>query len=70
MLLPVTAAALAINRREPKRALELLEPVAYLQLKDGQAAGVEFQSILDHRGESPNSLLYPLAIWVAPVPQR
>ena len=27
MLLPVTAAALAINRREPKRALELLEPV-------------------------------------------
>jgi eukaryotic-like serine/threonine-protein kinase len=81
LLLPVTAAALAINQREPERALELLEPVkaydhapsaefwplylrgqAYLQLKDGQAAGAEFQSILDHRGDSPDSLLYPLAL--------
>jgi hypothetical protein len=35
---------------------------AYLQLKDGQAAGAEFQNILDHRGESPDSLLYPLAL--------
>ena len=34
---------------------------AYLQLKDGQAAAVEFQSILDHRGEYPNAPLYPLA---------
>jgi eukaryotic-like serine/threonine-protein kinase len=34
---------------------------AYLQLKDGAAAAVEFRSILDHRGEVPISLLYPLA---------
>jgi len=78
--LPVTAAALALQRGEPARALELLEPVgrydhapsaefwplylrgqAYLQLKDGQAAGVQFKSILDHRGEVPASMLYPLA---------
>lgn len=78
--LPVTAAALAIARREPAEALELLEPVktydhapsaefwpiylrgqAYLQSKDGAAAGAEFQRILDHRGEVPGSILYPLA---------
>jgi len=78
--LPVTAAALAIQRGEPARGLELLEPVgrydhapsaefwpiylrgqAYLQLKDGRAAGLQFQSILDHRGEVPTSMLYPLA---------
>jgi tetratricopeptide (TPR) repeat protein len=78
--LPVTAAAVALQRREPARALELLEPVkpydhapasefwpaylrgqAYLQLKDGPAAGVQFRSILDHRGEAPTSALYPLA---------
>ena len=34
---------------------------AYLQLKDGAAAAAEFQSILDHRGEVPASVLYPLA---------
>jgi tetratricopeptide (TPR) repeat protein/predicted Ser/Thr protein kinase len=34
---------------------------AYLAQKDGRAAGVEFQSILDHRGEYPNAPLYPLA---------
>jgi hypothetical protein len=28
---------------------------------DGRAAGAEFQSILDRRGEVPNSVLYPLA---------
>jgi tetratricopeptide (TPR) repeat protein len=33
----------------------------YLQLKDGRAAGLQFQSILDHRGEVPSSMLYPLA---------
>lgn len=33
----------------------------YLQLKDGRAAGGQFQSILDHRGEVPTSMLYPLA---------
>ena len=78
--LPVTAAALAIERGEPARGLERLEPVkpydrapsaefwpvylrgqAYLQLKNGGAAGAEFQSILDRRGEVPVSVLYPLA---------
>ena len=78
--LPVTAAALAIQRGEPARGLELLEPVrpydrapslefwpaylrgqAYLQLKDGEAARVQFRNILDHRGEVPGSMLYPLA---------
>jgi hypothetical protein len=34
---------------------------AYLQLKDGRAAAAEFRSILDHRGEVPASILYPLA---------
>ena len=76
----MTAAALALTRHEPAKALELLEPVrtydhapsgefwpaylrgqAYLQAKDGAAAGVQFQSILDHRGEVPASVLYPLA---------
>jgi len=78
--LPVTAAALAMQRGEPSAALKLLEPVkaydhapsaefwpsyirgqAYLALKDGAAAGVQFQNILDHRGEVPASVLYPLA---------
>jgi len=78
--LPVTAAALAIERGEPARGLEQLEPVkpygrtpssefwpvylrgqAYVQLKNGGAAGAEFQSILDRRGEVPASVLYPLA---------
>ena len=34
---------------------------AYLRLKDGRAASVQFQSILEHRGEVPASALYPLA---------
>src|SRR6185295_7498679 len=34
---------------------------AYLEMKDGQQAAVEFQRILDHRGEVPASALYPLA---------
>ena len=78
--LPVTAAALAIERGEPSRGLEQLEPVkpydrtpssefwpvylrgeAYVRMKDGAAAGAEFQSILDRRGEVPASILYPLA---------
>ena len=78
--LPVTAAALAIQRGDAARAVALLEPVrpydhapsvefwpaylrgqAYLQLKDGAAAGVQFRNILDHRGEVPGSMLYPLA---------
>jgi hypothetical protein len=34
---------------------------AHLQVKDGAAARKEFQTILDHRGQIPVSLLYPLA---------
>jgi tetratricopeptide (TPR) repeat protein len=34
---------------------------AYLQSKNGAAARQEFQTILDHRGQLPVSLLYPLA---------
>src|SRR4029077_6159821 len=38
-----------------------LRGLAYFQLKAGPAAAVQFQSIVDHRGEVPASLLYPLA---------
>jgi hypothetical protein len=38
-----------------------LRGVAYLQLKNGRAAGVQFEGILSHRGEAPTSPLYPLA---------
>jgi eukaryotic-like serine/threonine-protein kinase len=77
---PVTEAMLALQRREARRALELLEPVrqyehapsaefwpAYLRGQAHLAAGeplqatAQFQSILDHRGESPTSPLYALA---------
>ncbi len=34
---------------------------AYLKLGRGAEAAVEFQKILDHRGQSPLSVLYPLA---------
>jgi hypothetical protein len=80
MSVPVTAAMVAMARRDAQHALELLDPVkpydhapssefwplylrgqAYLELKDGRAAAVQFQSIVDHRGEVPASLLYPLA---------
>jgi hypothetical protein len=30
-------------------------------LKDGRAAGAQFQSIVDHRGEAPTSPLFALA---------
>jgi eukaryotic-like serine/threonine-protein kinase len=35
--------------------------LAYLDLKSGNEAAVEFQTILDHRGEATLSVLYPLA---------
>jgi hypothetical protein len=38
-----------------------LRGLAYLRLKDGQSAIGQFRSILDHRGEVPASMLYPLA---------
>ncbi len=34
---------------------------AFLQMRNGVAASVEFQSIVDRRGEVPGSILYPLA---------
>jgi hypothetical protein len=34
---------------------------AYLRLRDGAKAAVEFQKILDHRGVQPGSELWPLA---------
>jgi eukaryotic-like serine/threonine-protein kinase len=34
---------------------------AYLALRDGRSAGAQFETILNHRGESPDSPLYPLA---------
>ena len=40
---------------------QYLRGLAYLNLKSGNAAAVEFQRILDHRGEAPLSVLYPLA---------
>ena len=34
---------------------------AFLKLKKGSEAAVEFQKMIDHRGKSPRSYLYPLA---------
>src|SRR4030095_2259230 len=34
---------------------------AYLKLKQGTEAATEFQKILDHRGQAPLSVLYPMA---------
>jgi tetratricopeptide (TPR) repeat protein len=36
--------------------------LGYLRAKDGEAAAIEFQKIIDHRGVSPTSELYPLAL--------
>ena len=78
--LPVAAAALALQAREPMKALALLEPVraytrargaefwpeyvrahAYLMAKKPAEARREFEAILAHRGEAPDSLIFPLA---------
>jgi eukaryotic-like serine/threonine-protein kinase len=78
--LPVAAAALAVNARDPSGALAVLEPVraydhargaefwpaylrgqAYLMAHKAAEAGREFEAILAHRGESVESLLFPLA---------
>ena len=40
---------------------QYLRGQAYLKLKQGTEAATEFQKILDHRGQAPLSLLYPLA---------
>ena len=34
---------------------------AFLQMRDGQKAAVEFQTILDHRGANDSNIVYPLA---------
>jgi tetratricopeptide (TPR) repeat protein len=64
-------AARAIEVLEPVRPYDhapsdefwtlYLRGQAYLQQKDGKAAAGEFQSIVDHQGEVPTSMLYPLA---------
>jgi len=78
--LPVTNAALAMERKDPRTALQLLESVrpydhapvsefwpaylrgqAYLALMQGREAAAEFQAIVDRRGESADSVHYPLA---------
>jgi tetratricopeptide (TPR) repeat protein len=40
---------------------QYLRGLAYLQLKRGSEAAGEFQKIVDHRGQAPLSVLYPLA---------
>ncbi len=61
----------ALEQLEPVRAYDhvpsgefwppYLRGQAYLQRKDGAAAAREFQTIRDHRGEVPASMLYPLS---------
>ena len=64
-------AARAVELLEPVRPYDhapsgefwpvYLRGQAYLRLKNGQAAAAEFRSIVDHQGEVPTSMLYPLA---------
>ena len=80
LAIPLAAAAVALQRGDAERTVDLLQPVrrldhapsaefwpsylrgqAYLRLKNGQAAAAEFRAIIDHRGEVPMSMLYPLA---------
>jgi tetratricopeptide (TPR) repeat protein len=63
--------ARAIELLEPVRPYDRAAPAefwpnylrgqAYLEAQNSAAAAVEFQAILDHRGEHPASILYPLA---------
>ena len=63
------SAAQAIQLLESARKYEVygdfwpqyLRGQAYLKLKNGTQAATEFKTILDHRGWSPTSPLYPLA---------
>ena len=59
----------AIHALEPARRYEAgaefrpqyLRELAYLQLRSGDLAAAEFQKILNHGGQGPLSVLYPLA---------
>ena len=78
--LPTIRAAVALERKDPNRAIELLKAVgvielgaggnllpvyvrgqAYLVLRDGNRAAVEFQKFVDHRGLVGNFPLGALA---------
>jgi tetratricopeptide (TPR) repeat protein len=77
LVLPTTRAIVELERKNPTRAIALLESAkpyevsdfgslyirgeAYLQTHDGANAAAEFQKILDHRGVSPLDVAYPLA---------
>jgi eukaryotic-like serine/threonine-protein kinase len=51
------------SRYEPAAEFwpQYLRGQAYLELRQGTEAATEFQKILDHRGQGPLSVLYPLA---------
>ncbi len=77
VVIPTTRAIMELQRKNPTRAIALLEAAkpygvsdfgsiyvrgaAYLQAHDGAEAAAEFQKILDHRGVSPLDVAYPLA---------
>jgi len=77
LALPTARAIVELERKNPARALALLEPAkaygvsdfgpiyvrgaAYLQAQDGASAAAEFQKILDHRGVNPLDVAYALA---------
>jgi serine/threonine protein kinase/tetratricopeptide (TPR) repeat protein len=77
LVLPTTRAIVELQRKNPTRAIALLESAkpygvsdfgsiyirgaAYLQAHNGAQAAAEFQKILDHRGVSPLDVAYPLA---------
>jgi len=77
LVLPTARAIMELQRKNPTRALALLESAkpygvsdfgsiyvrgaAYLEAGDGASAAAEFQKILDHRGVSPLDVAYALA---------
>ena len=77
LVLPTARAIVELERKNPTRAIALLESAkpygvsdfgsiyirgaAYLQAHDGPSAATEFQKILDHRGVSPLDEAYALA---------
>lgn len=75
--IPVVRAAIEIERNNPAKAMQLLQPtanyergrfvvtytrgLAHLRARSGTEAAAAFQRILDHRYEEPTNLWYPLA---------